>query len=403
MGLFRELKCAAIAASSPEFFGEVVAAVVALRVAGAITDEDACASIDLQDLLRKAGYSELIVFWAGQWQECACHYGFALGGGSSSSSPAPPAVWGSWFPLGGKINGGPSAFSRQPSITDVFVWGMDDQLWQRSFVGGQGWLGWHRVDENNSADAAFTLLSAPFADSMAPDHVQVFAYGTKGGSDDPQVYYKFWTASGGWGAWTPLGGQIVGRPTARSRRPEICDVFVRGMNDQLWQRSYVDGQGWLGWHQVDESNPADAAFTLLSEPTADTMGPDHVQVFAYGTKGGGDDPQVYSKFWTASGGWSGWSALGGKIIGAPAARSRQSGICDVFVHGMNDQLWQRSYVDGQGWLGWHQVDESNPADAAFTLLSDPTVDTMAPNHVQVFAFGSKGADDDPELYQKFWA
>jgi len=235
-----------------------------------------------------------------------CQFGAAMRFGkwrvqkywSDADNRCVPDGWFDWLALHGGIKGAPAAFSRQPTITDVFARGLDDKLLQRSFVCGQGWLSWNAVDSGNAADASFKLVSAPFADSMTPDHVQVFAYGTKGGNGDPQVYQKFWTASGGWGAWLPLGGKIKDRPTARSRQPTICDVFAWGLDDKLWQRSFVGGQGWLGWHAVDPGNPADTGFRLLSAPTADSMGPEHVHVFAYGTKGGGGDPQVYQKFWT---------------------------------------------------------------------------------------------------------
>ena len=128
--------------------------------------------------------------------------------------------------------------------------------------------------------------------------------------DDPQVYSKVWTAAHSWSAWTPLGGRIKGSPAAFFRQPDICDVFVHGLDDKLWQRSWVRDQGWLPhWHPVDPDPKNDATFTvllpppnsvekLISSPAAASAGPDHIQVFAYGTSNAAGDPQVGSEFWT---------------------------------------------------------------------------------------------------------
>jgi hypothetical protein len=314
-----------------------------------------------------------------------------------------PHGWYDWVavgapPNGGLIKGEPAVYSRQPTICDVFVHGSDDRLWQATI----GNSVWQQVDPGNPADASFKLLFAPCADSMGPEHVQLFAHGFKGATDDPQVYQKYWSSSGGWSPWIALGGKIRGRPTARSRQSTICDVFAHGLNDQLWQRSF-NGINWQpDWQPVDPGNPADGSFKLLGAPTADSMGPDHVQLFANGTKGTSHDPQVYQKYWTASGGWSPWIPLGGRLIGSPAVRSRQSTICDVFGEGVNGKLWQRSY-SGQGWQpNWQRVDPGNPFDASFKFYSAPTADAMRPEHVQLFAFGTKPGDSTPQVYQKYW-
>jgi hypothetical protein len=336
---------------------------------------------------------------------------------SDADARCVPAAWSAWTPIGGRIKESPAAYFRQPVVCDVFVHGMDDKLWQKSWVLGQGWWqNWQKVDPNNAADAGFTLLSGPAAASANPDHVQIFAYGTKGSSADPQVYSKVWTSAGSWSAWTPLGGRIKGSPAAYFRQPGICDVFVHGMDDKLWQKSWVLGQGWWqNWQKVDPNNGEDTHFKLLSAPSAASANPDHVQVFAYGTKGSSTDPQVYSKVWTAAGSWSAWEPLGGRIKGSPTAFFRQPGICDVFVHGMDDKLWQRSWVLGQGWLPhWHPVDPDPSKDATFTpllpppnpvaiLISSPVAASMGPDQIQVFAYGTSNAQGDPQVGFEFWS
>ncbi|HJQ34804.1 MAG TPA: peptidoglycan DD-metalloendopeptidase family protein [Pyrinomonadaceae bacterium] len=279
------------------------------------------------------------------------------------------SLWSAWTPQGGGIIDEPGAFSRQPTITDVFAKGLDNKLWQKSYSGGSGWTGWSPHNDG------FILGSSPVVDSMGPDHVHLFARG-----QDGQLWQKWWTAAGGWGNWTPLGGGIIGAPGVRSRQSTITDVFARGLDNKLWQKSYVGGTGWTGW------NPHNDGFILGSSPVADSMGPDHVHLFARG-----QDGALWQKWWTAAGGWSGWNPLGGGIIGAPGVRSRQSTITDVFAKGLDGKLWQKSYVGGSGWTGW------NPHDDGFVLGSSPVADSMGPNHVHLFARG-----EDGQLWQKWW-
>jgi hypothetical protein len=91
--------------------------------------------------------------------------------------------------------------------------------------------------------------------------------------------------------WKDRGGQIVGAPAARSRRPDITDVFARGTDDRLWQISW-DRDHWTDWTRHEDGG------ILSSSPVADSMGPDHVHVFARGTDG-----HLWQKWWTASAGW----------------------------------------------------------------------------------------------------
>ena len=310
---------------------------------------------------------------------------------------AQPGSWDTWWALGGHFKGEPAALFRQPGICDVFARGIDDRLLQRSWVAGAGW--WKNwIDVTSPNDAGFKLLGSPVACSSGPDQLQLFANGSKG-PNDQQVYTKFWTAAQSWGDWQPLGGNMTGTPAAFFRQPGICDVFVRGPNDRLMERSWLAAQGgWNNWTTVPDQ-PGDAAFKLLSSPTATSAGPNHVQIFAYGTKGA-TDQQVYSKYWTAANSWSSWTPLGGRIKGAPSACFRQPGICDVLVRGMDDRLFQKSWVAGAGW--WpHWLPISSAKDAEYSMLTSPIAVSSGPDQLQLFFGGSKGAGDD-QLYSKLW-
>ena len=140
-----------------------------------------------------------------------------------------------------------------------------------------------------------------------------------------------------------------------------------------------DRDHWTAW------TPHNDGFTLASSPVADSMGPDHVHLFARGTDG-----QLYQKWWTASAGWNNWEPRGGNIIGEPGVQSRRPDITDVFVRGSDNFLWQISW-DRDHWTAW------TPHNDGFTLASSPVADSMGPDHVHLFARGT-----DSQLYQKWW-
>ena len=104
---------------------------------------------------------------------------------------------------------------------------------------------------------------------------------------DGNVYQQYWTAAGGWKGWFNIGappGGFAGAPATISRNKDVCNVYVRGNDNKLWQRPYYNGQ-WHDWAKH-------ANGVLASEPTLGSMGPDHEHVFVRGTDG-----NVYTNDW----------------------------------------------------------------------------------------------------------
>jgi len=94
-----------------------------------------------------------------------------------------------------------------------------------------------------------------------------------------------------WSAFVPLsGGEINDAPTAVSRKPGFISVYAWGKDDRLWQISKYDGK-WHGWQQHPDG------FPLASRPVADSMGPDHEQVYVRGR-----DDVVWTKWWVPQAG-----------------------------------------------------------------------------------------------------
>src|SRR5207245_2604254 len=96
--------------------------------------------------------------------------------------------------------------------------------------------------------------------------------------------------------------------------------------------------------------------------------------------------------WTARSGWSAWVSLGappGGFVGAPATISRNGGVCNLYVRGTDNALWQRAW-DGQ-WHDWGCHDDGG------LLMSAPALGCMGPNHEQVLVRGT-----DNNIWQKWF-
>lgn len=303
---------------------------------------------------------------------------------ASSATPTPQqdelfrltsSSWSGWVAHGApgaRLLQGPATISRNPSVCNVYAWGGDNALWQRGYWDGQ-WHDWGRHGDGG------VLASVPTLGTMGPDHEHVFARGT-----DAQVWQKWWNAGAGWSGWVPLGAPAAGMvegPVTISRNGSVCNVYVWGGDNALWQGAYYDGQ-WHGWGRHEDGG------VLASVPALGSMGPDHEHVFVRGT-----DSQVWQKWWTAGSGWSGWIPLGAPevgFVGAPATVSRNSTVCNLYVRGTDDALWQRAYHDGE-WHPWATHGDPGVLDAV------PAPGAPDGEHEHVFV---RGADD--QVWQKWW-
>ncbi|MFZ1411855.1 MAG: hypothetical protein WAS07_10385 [Micropruina sp.] len=92
-----------------------------------------------------------------------------------------------------------------------------------------------------------------------------------------------------WSGWfnlgAPTGGFNAG-PATISRNKDVCNIYVRGTDNALWQRAWYDNS-WHPWTRHNDGG------VLHSEPALGSMGPDHEHVFVRGTDG-----NVWQKYWT---------------------------------------------------------------------------------------------------------
>ena len=191
------------------------------------------------------------------------------------------------------------------------------------------WSGW--------AGQPGSGLSAPGVVSWAAGRSDVFAVDGSG-----RLVHRWLISGQGWGpagSWRvlghPSGVRLVGQPTAVSQEPGSLDVFVRGADDALWQRSYRPAGGWTGWMS--------RGGVLGSAPSAVSWGPGHVAVFVTSKRG-----VVWERSWGGS--WLPWRSVGGPVTSAPGVVAWQRGRIDVFARGAAGQLMHRWYL--RGWGPW---------------------------------------------------
>ncbi|HEX8126101.1 MAG TPA: serine hydrolase, partial [Allosphingosinicella sp.] len=189
-----------------------------------------------------------------------------------------------------------------------------------------------------------------------------------------------------WNGWFGLGGQIKGAPAAVAPTADTIDIYVRGMDDRLWQK-WWDGSKWHpsddGWTVHD-----DGAFRLGSSPSVISRGAGFRDVYVRG-----QDGAVYHKFWDGSK-WNGWFGLGGSIKGAPSAVGPTPDTIDIYAKGTDDRLWQK-WWDGSKWgpsdSQWH------PHDDGMILGSSPSVLAEGAGFRDLYARHPNGT-----VIHKFW-
>jgi hypothetical protein len=301
------------------------------------------------------------------------------------------AGWQAWSPLGAPAPGfvgRPGTVSRSPQVWNVYVRGRDNALWQLPFHGRRRHF-WSRHDDGG------VLASAPAAGSMNPNHEHVFVRGTDG-----QVWVKWWLQGSGWSAWAALGappGGFVGGP-AISDDAATCDLFVRGRDNALWQKSYRSGV-WGAWERHNDGG------VLAEDPAVASMRADHLQVFVRGTDG-----RVWQKSWgtrsVAGGNISGNTT----IINHPLLNGNRKALCQVTQNwnpggggGTYNPKHIGIYLAGDRWAIFNQDGSAMPVGAAFNVriavANRSFVHRVAPDnlHGHVTIIRRPELDGKPEL------
>jgi len=160
--------------------------------------------------------------------------------------------------------------------------------------------------------------SAPAITSWGANRLDVFVRGT-----DNKLYWKNCTANcsganGTWSAWQPVGdGTFQGKPAAVSRGSDSIDVFVHGMDNELWAINYASG--WGGWYKVATTGTLkwDGNCTSAADacsPAATARSNSAMDVFVRG-----QDDKLFVTTWDGGATWTGYGSIGGVVSSSPAA------------------------------------------------------------------------------------
>ncbi|MFE7332570.1 hypothetical protein ACFU8W_48590, partial [Streptomyces sp. NPDC057565] len=106
----------------------------------------------------------------------------------------------------------------------------------------------------------------------------------------------------GWTGWTAHGGILVDSPAAATDANGNITVHVRGTDNKIQQRTF-NGTSWTDWTGLGGPN----AGTFTGAPALTAIN-GRTNLFVRGT-----DNQLWQRTWTAAGGWSSWTALGGTL------------------------------------------------------------------------------------------
>ena len=165
-----------------------------------------------------------------------------------------------------------------------------------------------------------------------------------------------------------------------SRNGSVCNIYVRGTDNALWQK------GWFGnaWHDWAGTTTAAcwppsprrgrwARTMSTSSSAAPTI---------RSTRSSGRDEGLVRlvRAGRPSGGFQ----------GAPAVISRNNTVCNIYVRGTDNALWQKAWFNN----AWHDWGRHNDGGV---LASEPAPGSMGPNHEHVFVRGT-----DNQVWQKWW-
>jgi hypothetical protein len=251
-----------------------------------------------------------------------------------------------WRDIGGVFPAGAplAAVSRRPNQIDLFVTGLNGHVYTSWYIDGSDWSG--LGDKWLDIGGVFPVGAPLSAIARHPHQLDVFVTGLNG-----HVYTSFYLDGGQWSGfgdkWMDIGGvfQSAAPVTAITRNPAQIDLFITGLNGNVYTSWYIDGNAWSGlgdrWLDIG------GVFPNAAKVSAVTRNPNRMDLFISGLNG-----DVYTSWFNDGGQWSGlgnrWRSVGGSFpVGAPlAALSRQPDLLDVFVTGNNGIVYTSWSIDG---------------------------------------------------------
>jgi hypothetical protein len=205
--------------------------------------------------------------------------------------------------------------------------------------------------EPSEADQGTPVGASPSGATArnANGQLQVFARAGNG-----SVVTSLQDQNGDWGAWTSLGGSIVGEPMAIRSGSGQLHLLAVGSDTAVWQlqETSAGSNTWSAWT---------------------SLGPGDVRSVAVAVSGGGvatfvsrtGDGSVFAQSQVAanSTSWSGWTNLNFRAVNDPRLVVNNGGNLEVIAVGTDNALWH-SVRTGTVWSPWTQISTASSAIAA---------------------------------------
>ena len=240
-----------------------------------------------------------------------------------------------------------AAVSRAPGDVVLFARGADGSVYARTGIDGK----WFSIGGQAS--------SGPAAAVRPDGRIEVFIRGLDDG------IYQATVSPGTVGPWRSLGGRSITGPGAVQRRgrPEVDLFYVRSDQSMLHRSTNPDGT----WSAEEDLGAA-----VISAPAPASRLPNYLDVFIRSTS-----DNVFNKSYTGTE-WTAYSQVGdGKTLSAPTAVVPAEGDLDVYVRGTDSTLFQRHFDHTAGYGAWTQIDP--------TPISSGPVATMDGQREHLFA------------------
>lgn len=250
--------------------------------------------------------------------------------------------------LGGNATASPALAAVDATHTVAFARGENGSLESRQTTTGAGRPGdWTDL----GGPTRGRILGQPAAYASPGGRIDVFVRGL-----DNAAYQRTFS-NGSWGPWRGLGGQLTDAPTVAFTSPASWALFARGADGQVWSRTSAGAWSSIG---------APDGLSVYGRPGAaiDTSGTTFVAVRT-------NDDSVWVRSQDPSGAWSSWTNLGGVVSGSPSLLATQGRVY-LFDRASDYTLWQVNHVDGQ-WGGWFERTEfaSNSFSGALGTAPGP--------------------------------
>jgi IgA Peptidase M64 len=212
-----------------------------------------------------------------------------------------------------------------------------------------------------------------------PEHLDVF-----GVASDGRTMSNWWDVNSGWAGWFQVQGGIAspggaGSPvTAVARYAGHLDLFTVGLDNRVWSAWWDAASGWSGWFPIG---------TLLCRPgsTVNVVVRycDHIDLFTTASDG-----RTMSTWWDVRTGWAAWFQVQSGVAAAGAtvtAVARYPFHLDLFTIGTDNRVWSAWWDERSGWHGWFPI-------GALVCRPDSTVTAISrfPDQLDLFTTGSDG-------------